>query len=182
MASGCFGLAFLQRLDFSLENFNNFVGEISEFVRLVLNLGLLTQFLESFPAPRTHVRKPTSGWVSGWMFSTTNRTPRERIYFLYVSVELRPALPKEGPVNNIPLSRWRTDYASAVFETDQGRMSVRIAAALAAIEERKQSSPEISAIEQKSLEAAQKGLAALKAERIVEAGVGSTNGSKYRGN
>jgi hypothetical protein len=85
-------------------------------------------------------------------------------------------------VNNIPLSRWRTDYASAVFETDQGRLSVRIAAALAAIEERKQSSPEISAIEQKSLEAAQKGLAALKAERIAGAGVGSTNGSKYRGN
>jgi hypothetical protein len=43
-------------------------------------------------------------------------------------------------------------------------MSVRIAAAFAAIEERKQSSPEISAVEQKSLEAAQKGLAALKAE------------------
>jgi hypothetical protein len=182
MASGCFGLVFLQLLDFSFENFSDFFGEISEFVRLVLNLGLLTQFLESFPAPHTHVRKPTSGWVSGWMFSTTNRTPRARIYFLYVSVQLKPALPREGPVNNIPLSRWRTDYASAVFETDPGRLSVRIAAALAAIEERKQSSPEISAIEQKSLEAAQKGLAALKAERVAGAGVGSTNGSKYRGN
>jgi hypothetical protein len=61
-------------------------------------------------------------------------------------------------------------------------MSVRIAAALAAIEERKQSFPEISATEQKSLEAVQKGLAALKAERIVGPGVCSTNGNKYRGN
>ena len=155
---------FLQLLDFSFKNFSDFFGEVSEFVRLVLNLGLLTQFLESFPAPRTHVRKPTSGWVFGWMFSTTNRTPLARNYFLYVSVQLRPALPREGPVNIIPLSRWRTEYASAVFETNQGRMSVRIAAAFAAIEERKQSSPEISAVEQKSLEAAQKGLAALKAE------------------
>jgi len=66
-------------------------------------------------------------------------------------------------VNNLPLSRWRTAYVSALLETDRVQMPSRIAEALAAIEERFRSSLEIESIEHKSIDAARRALATLKA-------------------
>jgi hypothetical protein len=74
-------------------------------------------------------------------------------------------------MNSIPLSAWRTAYASALFETEQARMLSRIAEARSAIDERLQSPSEIGEIERKSIEAAQKGLAALGVERVVGTGL-----------
>ncbi len=77
-------------------------------------------------------------------------------------------LSKEALVNNIPQSAWRTAYASALFETDQSKMPLRISDTRAAIAERLLNSPvEISGIEHKSIEAARQGLVTLKTERAV---------------
>jgi hypothetical protein len=69
-------------------------------------------------------------------------------------------------MNNLPLSSWRTAYASAIFETDQNKMPLRIAEALAAIEQRLRVPTDISPVEQKSIEAAQSALATQKVERV----------------
>jgi hypothetical protein len=82
-------------------------------------------------------------------------------------------------MNNLPLSPWRTAYASAIFETDQGKISVRIAEALSAIEERLCVPAEISVVEQKSIEAARTALAALKVERVDRTAAASGNSSSH---
>jgi hypothetical protein len=81
-------------------------------------------------------------------------------------------------MNNFPLSAWRTAYASAVFETDQGRMSTRISEALAAIQQRLQTPSEIGAIEHKSIEAARMSLAQLERANAVPRATAATSGSK----
>jgi len=74
-------------------------------------------------------------------------------------------------MNSIPLSAWRTAYASALFETEQARMSNRITEARSAIEERLQTPSEIGAIERKSIEAAERSLAALQGQQVVGTGI-----------
>ena len=69
-------------------------------------------------------------------------------------------------MNNLPLSRWRTAYLSALSETDQVQTPSRIAEALAAIEERFRSPIEIECIEYKSIDAARRALATLKASIV----------------
>jgi hypothetical protein len=67
-------------------------------------------------------------------------------------------------MNSIPLSHWRTSFAAVLFETDQSRRKSRITDALGAIDERLQGLGEVVTIERKSIEAAQRSLAALERE------------------
>jgi hypothetical protein len=80
-------------------------------------------------------------------------------------------------MNNLPLSSWRTAYASAIFETDQNKISLRVADAVAAIEERLRVPTDIGPVEQKSIEAAQSALATLKVERVDRAIAAAANGN-----
>jgi hypothetical protein len=61
---------------------------------------------------------------------------------------------------------WEPYYLSAVLETDNAEMPTRIYEALAAIEQRLLSPIEAGGIEYKEVENAQRGLLALKAERL----------------
>jgi hypothetical protein len=60
---------------------------------------------------------------------------------------------------------WQAAYQAAILETDDAAMSLRIYEALAAIEQRRLSELEPDSEEDRALEAAQRGLLALKAER-----------------
>jgi hypothetical protein len=65
---------------------------------------------------------------------------------------------------------WQTEYQAALLETDKAAMSLRIYEALAAIEQRRLSYLEIDGEEDRALEEAERGLLALKAERIDPSG------------
>jgi hypothetical protein len=65
---------------------------------------------------------------------------------------------------------WHAAYQAAILETDNDAMSLRIYEALAAIEQRRLSYLEIDAEEDRALEDAERGLLALKAERIDPSG------------
>ena len=61
---------------------------------------------------------------------------------------------------------WQTAYNAAVLETDNGKIPLRIYEALAAIEQRRLSDLEAGSDEERALEEAERGLLALKAERM----------------
>jgi hypothetical protein len=61
---------------------------------------------------------------------------------------------------------WYATYQAAILETDDATISLRIYEALAAIEQRRLSYLEIDAEEERALEDAERGLLALKAERL----------------
>jgi hypothetical protein len=65
---------------------------------------------------------------------------------------------------------WQAAYGAAILETDDAAMSLRIYEALAAIEQRRLSYLEIDSEEERALEDAERGLLALKAERIDPSG------------
>jgi hypothetical protein len=65
---------------------------------------------------------------------------------------------------------WQAAYGAAILETDDTAMSLRIYEALAAIEQRRLSYLEIDSEEEHALEDAERGLLALKAERIDPSG------------
>ena len=60
---------------------------------------------------------------------------------------------------------WQAAYQAAILETDDAALSLRIYEALAAIEQRRLSELETDSEEGRALEAAERGLWALKAER-----------------
>jgi hypothetical protein len=64
---------------------------------------------------------------------------------------------------------WQQPYLTAVCETDNGLMMIRIYEALAAIEQRRLTPVEPDSDEDRALVAAEVGLKALIAERIAEA-------------
>ena len=61
---------------------------------------------------------------------------------------------------------WQAAYQAAIFETDNAAMSLRIYEALAAIEQRRLSDLEPGSEEDRALQDAERGLLALKAQRI----------------
>jgi hypothetical protein len=61
---------------------------------------------------------------------------------------------------------WQAAYQAAILETEDAALSLRIYEALAAIEQRRLSDLEPDSEEDRALEAAERGLWALKAERI----------------
>jgi hypothetical protein len=65
---------------------------------------------------------------------------------------------------------WQAAYRAAILETDNAAMPVRIYEALAAIEQRRLSDLEPGSDEERALEDAERGLLALKAERIDSSG------------
>jgi hypothetical protein len=65
---------------------------------------------------------------------------------------------------------WQAVYRAAILETDNAAMSLRIYEALAAIEQRRLSELESDGEEDRALEDAERGLLALKAERIGPSG------------
>jgi hypothetical protein len=65
---------------------------------------------------------------------------------------------------------WQVAYQAAILETEDAAMSLRIYEALAAIEQRRLSDLEPGSEEDRSLEDAERGLLALKAERIDPSG------------
>ena len=65
---------------------------------------------------------------------------------------------------------WQPAYQAATLETDDAAMSLRICEALAAIEQRRLSDLEPGSEEDRALEDAERGLLALKAERIDPSG------------
>jgi hypothetical protein len=65
---------------------------------------------------------------------------------------------------------WQAAYKAAILETDNAAMSLRIYEALAAIEQRRLSHIEEGGEEDRALEDAERGLLALKAERIDPSG------------
>jgi hypothetical protein len=65
---------------------------------------------------------------------------------------------------------WQAAYRAAILETDNAAMPVRIYEALAAIEQRRLSDLEPGSDEERGLEDAERGLLALKAERIDSSG------------
>jgi hypothetical protein len=65
---------------------------------------------------------------------------------------------------------------SAIFETDNARMALRIADARAAITERLNSPIEISKLEHESIEAARQGLATLKIKPVKPVNLAPTTG------
>jgi hypothetical protein len=60
---------------------------------------------------------------------------------------------------------WQAAYRAAILETDDAALSLRIYEALAAIEQRRLGELEPDSEEDRALEAAERGLLALKAER-----------------
>jgi hypothetical protein len=65
---------------------------------------------------------------------------------------------------------WMAAYKAAILGTDDAAMSLSIYEALAAIEQRRLSFLEIDGEERQALEDAERGLRALKAERIDPSG------------
>ena len=65
---------------------------------------------------------------------------------------------------------WQAAYQAAILETDNAAMSLRIYEALAAIEQRRISYLEPGSEEDRALEDAERGLLAVKAERIDPSG------------
>ena len=65
---------------------------------------------------------------------------------------------------------WQAAYQAAILETDYAAMSLRIYEALAAIEQRRISYLEPGSEEDRALEDAERGLLALKAERLDSSG------------
>jgi len=65
---------------------------------------------------------------------------------------------------------WHAAYQAAILETDDAAISLRIYEALVAIEQRRLSYLEISGEEERALEDAERGLLALKAERVDQSG------------
>jgi hypothetical protein len=65
---------------------------------------------------------------------------------------------------------WQAAYQAAILETDNAAMSIRIYEALAAIEQRRLSYLEPDGEEDRALEAAERGLLALKTERLDASG------------
>jgi hypothetical protein len=65
---------------------------------------------------------------------------------------------------------WQAACQAAILETDDAAMSLRIYEALAAIEQRRLSDLEPDGEEDRALEDAERGLLALKAERIDPSG------------
>lgn len=65
---------------------------------------------------------------------------------------------------------WQAAYRAAVLETDNAAIPSRIYDALAAIEQRRLSDLEPGSDEDRALEDAERGLLALKAERIDPSG------------
>jgi hypothetical protein len=65
---------------------------------------------------------------------------------------------------------WQAAYRAAILETDNAAIPLRIYEALAAIEQRRLSDLEPDSEEDRALEDAERGLLALKAERIDPAG------------
>ena len=65
---------------------------------------------------------------------------------------------------------WQAAYRAAILETDNAAIPLRIYEALAAIEQRRLSDLEPGGKEDRALEDAERGLLALKAERIDPAG------------
>lgn len=61
---------------------------------------------------------------------------------------------------------WQAAYKAAILETDNAVMPLRIYEALAAIEQRRLSDLEPDSEEERALEDAERGLRALKAERL----------------
>jgi len=61
---------------------------------------------------------------------------------------------------------WETAYRAAILETDNAAIPQRIYEALAAIEQRRLSDLEPGSEEDRALEEAERGLLALKAERM----------------
>jgi hypothetical protein len=62
---------------------------------------------------------------------------------------------------------WQAAYKAAILETDNFVMPLRIYEALAAIEQRRLSDLEPGSDEERALEDAERGLLALKAERLL---------------
>jgi hypothetical protein len=65
---------------------------------------------------------------------------------------------------------WQAAYNAAILETDNAMMPVRIYEALAAIEQRRLSDLEPGSDEERALEDSERGLLALKAERLDSSG------------
>jgi hypothetical protein len=65
---------------------------------------------------------------------------------------------------------WQAAYQAAILETDNASMSLRIYEALAAIEQRRLSDLDLGSEEDRALQDAERGLLALKAERIDPSG------------
>jgi hypothetical protein len=65
---------------------------------------------------------------------------------------------------------WQAAYQAAILETDDAAMSLRIYEALAAIEQRRLSYLEPGSEEDRALKDAERGLLALKAERLDSSG------------
>jgi hypothetical protein len=63
---------------------------------------------------------------------------------------------------------WQQDYIAAILETDDAKLPHLIYEAIAAIEQRLLSPVEPGSQEEKALEAAEKLLAWLKADRLVQ--------------
>jgi hypothetical protein len=79
-------------------------------------------------------------------------------------VNRSPALKNEDSVNE--KYSWLAAYKAAILGTDDAAMSLSIYEALAAIEQRRLSFLEIDGEERQALEDAERGLRALKADRI----------------
>jgi hypothetical protein len=81
-------------------------------------------------------------------------------------------------MNDPPVYSWQATYLSAVLETDNDLMPLRIYEALAAIEQRLLNPIEAGGIEHRAIGDARRGLLTLKAERtgdgIIPRGVGVT--------
>jgi hypothetical protein len=71
---------------------------------------------------------------------------------------------REGNMNSIALSEWRTSFAAVLFETVEVRFKSRIADASKAIDERLQSVSEVGSVERISIEAARRSLASMERE------------------
>jgi hypothetical protein len=83
-------------------------------------------------------------------------------------VNRSPALKNEDSVNEKYF--WMAAYKAAILGADDAAMSLSIYEALAAIEQRRLSFLEIDGEERQALEDAERGLRALKAERIDPSG------------
>jgi hypothetical protein len=75
---------------------------------------------------------------------------------------------KEGSMNNSENYPWTTAYVSAALETDISKMILHIAEAERAINNRLIAPNQINRPEHFAIQAARMGLAAMKAERVVE--------------
>lgn len=90
--------------------------------------------------------------------------------FRCASVTLRSI---DSPLNEDSMEErysWQVAYQSAILETDDAAISLRIYEALAAIEQRRLSFLEIGGEEERALEDAERELLTLKAERVDPSG------------